>query len=804
MTISTTTRKAGPFTGNGSTTAFPFTFKVFGHSDLAVIQADLLDVETTLVLGSDYSVALNADQDANPGGTVTLSTALTTDYHLVINSNVPDTQETDLTNMGGFYPETVNDALDRLTIQIQQLRAVVNRSITLPVTAEDGDFTLPLPEANQLIAWNGEADGLVNMDPAELVSVVSYGTTVTETYEGDGATVSFTLPSTPGTLGNLRVSIDGVVQVPGADYSWSSGTTLTFSSAPPDGTTIFVQFQEALDELPDTVSPSELLAFSSKLVGPWSGFNGYVIPTGVNLVRTSAYDAVPGQGAARYALSSDQSSPAGPGRKQSANGLYFDLSETTARLEHFGDPSATNTYTSFAELFGWGRKIELPAQTCLVTTTLVLSQSNTWIKGVPGRTVIKSTSLTKVFQLASLASVVIEDVIFESAAVSASEEFFGLVYSNNANLTNVTFIRCKFRVPDANSNAIKLIVETGVANGVFFFECEIEGTGRMGLEVQNHVADTTVRYNDVVWEGGFIKDTGLIAGDGQGVSLSGYGENCRVDTLFDNNLFACIENVGASYSTFSGRAKNCTRSCDPVAFVNERAMTDNTIVDFKCMEQVNGDVLLRGQDRMRERDCIWRISGDYSVRDNNNGRHKGSTVVGASRYGIYVEASTGTAKGNRWEAFSLDNTAGPGNFAMVRFIGANAQGNEVLDTQMKYSGGVIADHEDGASTPLATTNVVRGSKDHLGAPITAALSVDVAAGNVDRSASPIAYEAYTYTGAPGAARTVTLPSSARFNALHRNSCGQDVTVKKSGGTGETFATTARKQAAYIGGDWTLN
>ena len=71
MTIPATTRKAGPFTGNGSNTAFPFTFKVFTTTDVAVIKADADGVESTLTLDSDYSVTLNSDQDATPGGTVT-------------------------------------------------------------------------------------------------------------------------------------------------------------------------------------------------------------------------------------------------------------------------------------------------------------------------------------------------------------------------------------------------------------------------------------------------------------------------------------------------------------------------------------------------------------------------------------------------------------------------------------------------------------------------------------------------------------------------------------------------------------
>ena len=36
MTINSSTRIAGPYTGNGSTTAFPFSFKVFATADVTV------------------------------------------------------------------------------------------------------------------------------------------------------------------------------------------------------------------------------------------------------------------------------------------------------------------------------------------------------------------------------------------------------------------------------------------------------------------------------------------------------------------------------------------------------------------------------------------------------------------------------------------------------------------------------------------------------------------------------------------------------------------------------------------------
>jgi hypothetical protein len=91
-------------------------------------------VETTLVLNTDYTVTLNADQDSNPGGSVTTGIALAVNYTLIIASNVAYLQPVDLQNLGGFYPEVINDALDKLTILVQQLQEQVTRSLKLPIS----------------------------------------------------------------------------------------------------------------------------------------------------------------------------------------------------------------------------------------------------------------------------------------------------------------------------------------------------------------------------------------------------------------------------------------------------------------------------------------------------------------------------------------------------------------------------------------------------------------------------------------------------------------------------------------------
>jgi hypothetical protein len=158
MTISSTTRVAGPFTGNGTASAFPFAFKVFAAGDLDVLRTlTSTGVVTTLVLNSDYTVALNADQNTSPGGTVTLTGGnLATGTTLLVASGVDNTQQVDLTNQGGFYPEVINDALDRATIQVQQVQGQANRGIRYPDTEISLNAVLPKASdrANQYLAFD--------------------------------------------------------------------------------------------------------------------------------------------------------------------------------------------------------------------------------------------------------------------------------------------------------------------------------------------------------------------------------------------------------------------------------------------------------------------------------------------------------------------------------------------------------------------------------------------------------------------------------------------------------------------------
>jgi hypothetical protein len=162
MSISSTLRKAGPYNGNGSTTSFPFTFKVFQASDLLVVQTDATPTDTTLALNTNYTVSLNANQDSNPGGTVNLIVAPPSGYLLTIGSQVQPIQSVTLTNNGGFYPTVINNALDYVTILIQQISEKLGRALTMPFST-NASGQLPPVSPGSLLGWKQDGSGIANI-----------------------------------------------------------------------------------------------------------------------------------------------------------------------------------------------------------------------------------------------------------------------------------------------------------------------------------------------------------------------------------------------------------------------------------------------------------------------------------------------------------------------------------------------------------------------------------------------------------------------------------------------------------------
>ena len=102
------------------------------------------------------------------------------------------------------------------------------------------DLGVKLAQADYT-ATNGTSITLASAASAgDVIEVVAFNSTnvaatiAYDTFSGNGSTTVFTMSQTPANSASVIVAISGVVQDP-ANYT-VSGTTLTFSTAPPSGT----------------------------------------------------------------------------------------------------------------------------------------------------------------------------------------------------------------------------------------------------------------------------------------------------------------------------------------------------------------------------------------------------------------------------------------------------------------------------------------------------------------------------------------------------------------------------------------
>jgi len=121
-------------------------------------------VVSTLTLTTHYSVTINADQDTSPGGAITLVSALATGWTAIITSSVASTQPLQLTSGGPFLPSVIEDALDRVTVLVQQLEdGAIVPARTLRAPAGETLPALPADRADKLLGFSTAGDPVVSV-----------------------------------------------------------------------------------------------------------------------------------------------------------------------------------------------------------------------------------------------------------------------------------------------------------------------------------------------------------------------------------------------------------------------------------------------------------------------------------------------------------------------------------------------------------------------------------------------------------------------------------------------------------------
>lgn len=235
------------YTGSAGLGPYAFSFEVIADADVGVYFN-----QTLLTLASDYTVTVNANGTGSvniiTGGNVP-STPTATDTVIIIGARDIE-RTTDFVTAGDLLASSLNEQLDSNIIFEQQIDERVDRSIKFPVyDSFTGDNVLPAAAARADKILKFDSSGNIGVETASALfgGAVVGANFVNNTFTGDGSQTAFTTTVEAGSKNNAQVYIDGVYQL---KSSFSvSGTTLTFTEAPPLNSQIEVIIGKAIDTL---------------------------------------------------------------------------------------------------------------------------------------------------------------------------------------------------------------------------------------------------------------------------------------------------------------------------------------------------------------------------------------------------------------------------------------------------------------------------------------------------------------------------------------------------------------------------
>lgn len=162
---------------------------------------------------------------ANGGTGVTTLAALRT---LLSISNVDNTSDANKP-ISVLVQTALNAKADVSTVN-----TALDRRVRIPASMSAGTtLELPPPVPGKVIGWNQTGTALINTDGGSGTGTGTVYVTV-DIFDSDGTSRVFTLTETPSSIDALSLTIGGVTQTPGIDYTLS-GAVLTISSAPPLG-----------------------------------------------------------------------------------------------------------------------------------------------------------------------------------------------------------------------------------------------------------------------------------------------------------------------------------------------------------------------------------------------------------------------------------------------------------------------------------------------------------------------------------------------------------------------------------------
>jgi parallel beta-helix repeat protein len=375
----------------------------------------------------------------------------------------------------------------------------------------------------------------------------------------------------------------------------------------------------------------------------------------------------------------------------------------TVSVKDFGavGDGVTNDSAAIQSAIASSRSIFFPAGNYLVTTLITINATDIKLHGVGAASKITSATLKNVIRLATLNRAVFEDLAFETTVSNATENVYGVVWAENDALKDVSFLRCHFFAPNANTNGVKIInQDTDISDQVRFIECRFEGIQRMGIEWQNHVYDGAVRYRSVTIERCTFKDIGVGIGYGFAISLSGLGENCTILNNTFDNIRLGIELVGANDTTAAfNKFRSFAAGGKPFSFGSAfLTMYRNRIIGNTMEAAATGDTYIWQQQDLVMHGNYWHQNNSEVIfRDVVRARISDDQYDTSGVNAVFIE---GTSADNQFVNCRISNQRATSSFSAFRTFGATVTDTWLIGCYIRQgTGGVLYDAQSGAQLP---------------------------------------------------------------------------------------------------------
>ncbi|MCK5608536.1 hypothetical protein KAR91_42030 [Candidatus Pacearchaeota archaeon] len=248
-TVSITTSRV-QYSCNGSTTVFAYPFKVYEDDDLEAISTDTSDVESTLILNTEYTVSSAGDDS---GGNVTLATGGTcpNGNTLTLLRNIDITQDTDYSDGQTLTADGLESPPDKSRIIDQQFNENMDRSIRVIKSSTLTDLTI-IPEADEALFFNSAGTGLETRSlGSSTIAVPASESIVADMINTAGTQATLTkLLSGNAAIWQKGADVASATALPllsdGNSVDVTGTTTITSINSVGVGTWVMLQFDGAL------------------------------------------------------------------------------------------------------------------------------------------------------------------------------------------------------------------------------------------------------------------------------------------------------------------------------------------------------------------------------------------------------------------------------------------------------------------------------------------------------------------------------------------------------------------------------